>query len=86
MDEMNVCRFVPLSDSAEWIHIINFIYETKYRDASLNKLDTSYKMAYVSEGSCTLSCRGVRQAARKGDSQAAVLSPVKKLDYTSIGV
>ena len=67
MDEMNVCRFVPLSDSAEWIHIINFIYETKYRDASLNKLDTSYKMAYVSEGSCTLSCRGVRQAARKGD-------------------
>lgn len=67
MDEMNICRFVPISDASEWIHIINFVYETQYRGKTENKLDASYKMAYITDGSCVISCRGTRQTAGKGD-------------------
>lgn len=67
MDEMNICRFVPVSSGSEGIHIINFVYETQYRDKTENKLDTCYKMAYVLDGTCEILCRGQRQKAGKGD-------------------
>lgn len=67
MDEMNVCRFVPVHNTSEWVHIINFVYETTFRGRSINKLDTCYKMIYVTDGKCTLSCRGIQQAVSRGD-------------------
>ena len=67
MAEANICRFIPISDASEWIHIINFVYETQYQGKTENKLDTSYKMAYVTDGSCEIFCRGARQTAGKGD-------------------
>ena len=64
---MNICRFVPTSSTDERIHVINFVYETKYKSKTENKIDTCYKMAYVVEGKGTIICRGTREEVKKGD-------------------
>lgn len=81
MDEMNICRFVPVSSSAERMHIINFVYETQYRGTTENKIDTCYKMAYVTSGSCEILCRGRRQTAGEG----AVFFAFPSVPYTLSG-
>lgn len=67
MEELNVCRFIPIKKASEQTHIINFVYETGYKSITENKIDTCYKMIYVVEGSCTVNCRGRRELVKKGD-------------------
>ena len=67
MEEINICRFVPTNSTDEQIHVINFVYETKYRAKTENKIDTCYKMAYVVEGNGMIICRGKKEEVKKGD-------------------
>ena len=81
MDEMNVCRFVPLDSESEQVHVLNFVYETQYRGKTENKIQTCYKMAYVMEGSCEILCRGSRQSVSKG----SVFFVFPSIPYTITG-
>ena len=81
MDDINICRFAPAQNAEEQIHIINFVYEAKYRSKTESRMETCYRMSYVVEGSATIICRGNEKTITKGE----VFFLFPSVPYTIIG-
>ena len=62
----NICKFIPVSSTTDIIQTLNFVHETK-RHVPVEEKIAIYRIHFVTGGTGSVRCGGVRKELRKGD-------------------